>query len=64
MKIIMERWRYECDNSGTDPFINHRFVSSLKERIQPTHASRIPESQLARRRVKLPEAATSVMCHR
>ena len=20
MKTIMERWRYECENSGTDPF--------------------------------------------
>src|ERR1017187_8274200 len=20
MKTIMEKWRYECDNSGTDPF--------------------------------------------
>ena len=21
MKTITERWRYECENSGTDPFI-------------------------------------------
>jgi hypothetical protein len=20
MKTVMERWRYECENSGTDPF--------------------------------------------
>jgi hypothetical protein len=20
MKTIMERWRYKCENSGTDPF--------------------------------------------
>ena len=23
MKTILERWRYECDNSGTDPFNRH-----------------------------------------
>jgi hypothetical protein len=50
MKTIMERWRYECENSGTDPFNvtnldnpTPKLVNDLDLRVvSPTGSTNLP----------------------
>jgi hypothetical protein len=46
MKTIMERWRYKCENSGTDPFV------VVRGRARPDgHLPQCSKGQIHRKRL-------------